>query len=362
MLSFENFLIEEGFYDEKPQPYENWLLPGYILPFPASRPMVERIVGELEQTKALHVTNFEGLEGLGSIEGTAKQLSVFTLLESARNARGMAQGVATSGGIIVELEGKIVVLSTSDVWSGSDADGTRWFDLNRFDGRTMSGDSLLSDYTSRLTKFRNEVMDDYLNDKEYDEAMERTTKEFPQNSNFIKHAELKGYARERNFRGFGITLLELKKGLAKWSFGWAFSNDSANAGIIEDFDKAKKGLGQLLYRSTKKFYDLAEDTFKEWKGEFITLFVEGDQRTYNEGIMTQFMVTGVYYNIGGGPGVGFDMSHRASEIREIANTFRGRPEIKGIQYDSWPSFYEKWKQKAGKNNSYYLGRSQEEYG
>ena len=60
MLSFENFLMEEGFYDEKPQPYENWLLPGYILPFPASRPMIERIVGELEQTKALHVTNFEG--------------------------------------------------------------------------------------------------------------------------------------------------------------------------------------------------------------------------------------------------------------------------------------------------------------
>jgi hypothetical protein len=324
--------------------------------------MIERIVGELEQTKALHVTNFEGLEGLGSIEGTAKQLSVFTLLESARNARGMAQGVATSGGIIVELEGKIVVLSTSDVWSGSDADGTRWFDLNRFDGRTMSGDSLLRDYTSKLERFRNDVMDDYLNDTEYNEAMERTAKEFDQNRNFAKHEELKGYANARNFKGFGITLIELKKGLDKWSFGWAFSNDSDNAEIIADFDKAKKGLGQLLYRSTKKFYDLAEDTFKEWKGEFITLFVEGDQRTYNEGIMTHFMVTGVYYNMGGGPGVGFDMSHRASEIREIANTFRGRPVVKGIQYDSWPSFYEKWKQEAGKNNSYYLGRSQEEYG
>ena len=28
----------------------------------------------------------------------------------------------------------------------------------------------------------------------------------------------------------------------------------------------------------------------------------------------------------------------------------------------WPSFYEDWKKKAGKNNSYYLGKSQEEYG
>ena len=39
--------------------------------------------------------------------------------------------------------------------------------------------------------------------------------------------------------------------------------------------------------------------------------------TYNEGIMTQFLVKGVYYNMGGGPGVGFDMSHNASELSLI---------------------------------------------
>ena len=45
--SLPQYGIEEGFYDEKPQPYENWLLPGYILPFPASRPMIDRKHGRI---------------------------------------------------------------------------------------------------------------------------------------------------------------------------------------------------------------------------------------------------------------------------------------------------------------------------
>ena len=352
MLSFKKY-IKESFLDDKSKPYEFWMRPSYRLPFPSSKPMVERIVGELKRTRALHVTNLDGLENFSKIENTAKQISVFTALRAKEEAQRMAGGVATSGGIMVDLEGQVVVLSTSDVWSSSDADGNRWFDLIKFDGRTQEGDSLLRDYHDKLTKFRNGVMDDYASDIGFDQRLECLAEAFPQNSNFALHQDLNEVAASEDFANFGPLFVQLHQGLRKWSFSYMYASDPANAEIIENFERLKKDTGQYLYAWTKEFFNLAEEIFKDWKGEFITLFVEGDQKMYNEGIMTRFTIKRIWYD--------FDWFDK-DDIDEAAKNLKERPIPTAIRSNEWPKIYDKWLSTVGKNrDQYYLGKAQEWY-
>ena len=348
MLSFKKFL-EEEYLDAKSAPYEYFLGSKYELPFPTSKPMVERVVGELKRTRALHVTNLDGLQGLSRIENTAKQISVFTALRAKNEARKMATGVATSGGIMVDIEGQVVVLSTRDVWSTSDRDGTRWFDLMKFDGVTMSGDSLLEDYGKKLDKLYDNFMEEYQDSFTIDMALERMSEYWPANRHFQNHNDLSSAAADGDWKDFGEYLLDLKKGLDKWNILYQDKGTEKE----EDFEKVKKAVNQWLYSWTKQLFDLAEDVFKEWKGEFITLFVEGDQKMYNEGIMTNFKVKKVWYDL-----KWFD----AEDIKAVASSLSERPDPQPTWAENWPKVYQTWKRDVvGNRDRYYLGKDQEEF-
>ena len=140
MYKFKKFLEERRgvpiqvrtFLDSRAKPYEYWMSRKFNLPFPLSKPMMNRLGRGRENVKALHSTDADGLETLVSLQNTAKSISVFTKLKDTASGEVMVQGVDTGGGVIVELFGDISFAGKYDIFSSADNQGRRWIDLKQF--------------------------------------------------------------------------------------------------------------------------------------------------------------------------------------------------------------------------------------
>ena len=140
MKRFKYFLDERKkmpiqvrtFLDSRAKPYEYWMSRKFNLPFPLSKPMMNRLGRGQENVKALHSTDASGLETLVSLQNTAKSISVFTKLRDTASGDVMVQGVETGGGVIVELKGDIAFKGNYDIFSSADNQGRRWIDLKQF--------------------------------------------------------------------------------------------------------------------------------------------------------------------------------------------------------------------------------------
>ena len=98
------------------------------LKIPISGPMFKRIWPDTIRSTVFHVTDHAGLGRLKKLEGGKKTISAFFSMMS----RYMESGVATSGGVVVEMDADVVVSASSDIMSEVDKTGRRWVEMSWF--------------------------------------------------------------------------------------------------------------------------------------------------------------------------------------------------------------------------------------
>lgn len=100
---------------------------------PLSLPIIKKMVGNIKTTKVAHITSFNGFKNFKKLEGQSKGISSFNALSSdSRILKG--QGVATDGGVIVILEGDVLINSKWDRYTRADKSGRRWIQVHKLFG------------------------------------------------------------------------------------------------------------------------------------------------------------------------------------------------------------------------------------
>ena len=95
---------------------------------PISGPMMKRIWPKSIRATVFHATDLKGLHKLVRMEGSKKSISAFFSMMG----KYMGTGVATGGGIVVEMEADVLVSSRADIMSKVDKTGRRWVTLDFF--------------------------------------------------------------------------------------------------------------------------------------------------------------------------------------------------------------------------------------
>ena len=95
---------------------------------PISGPMLKRIWPNTIRTTVFHATDLKGLERLARVEGSKKTISAFFSMQG----KYMQSGIATGGGIVVEMEADVLVSARDDIMSKVDKTGRRWVELDWF--------------------------------------------------------------------------------------------------------------------------------------------------------------------------------------------------------------------------------------
>ena len=93
---------------------------------PLSTPIQKRIWPKTPRTTVFHLTDPDGVNALIKIEGTKKSISTAANIE--HNIIGA--GIRTYGGIVVELEGDVLIAAADDIMSQPDKTGRRWIQLS----------------------------------------------------------------------------------------------------------------------------------------------------------------------------------------------------------------------------------------
>ena len=99
------------------------------LKIPISGKMFKRIWPDTIRSTVFHATDLKGLERLKKIEGKKKSISAFWTMMS----RYMEKGVATEGGLVVEMDADVLISARGDVMSEVDKQGRRWVEVSWFE-------------------------------------------------------------------------------------------------------------------------------------------------------------------------------------------------------------------------------------
>ncbi len=128
MKSFKGYLTE--FAQQSTSDYVFDTPSGHSgsLKIPISGPMFKRIWPDTIRSTVFHVTDHAGLARLKKLEGGKKTISAFFSMMS----RYMESGVATSGGVVAEMDADVIVSASSDIMSEVDKTGRRWVEMSWF--------------------------------------------------------------------------------------------------------------------------------------------------------------------------------------------------------------------------------------
>ena len=96
---------------------------------PISGPMFKRIWPDTIRATVFHATDADHLAGLKRLEGGKKSISAFFSMM----ANQMEGGIATDGGIVIEMEADILVSAKDDIMSRVDKGGRRWVEMSWFE-------------------------------------------------------------------------------------------------------------------------------------------------------------------------------------------------------------------------------------
>jgi len=96
---------------------------------PISGPMFKRIWPDTIRATVFHSTDTEHLAGLKKLEGKKKSISAFFSMMSTQ----MEGGIATDGGIVIEMDADILVSAKDDIMSRVDKGGRRWVEMSWFE-------------------------------------------------------------------------------------------------------------------------------------------------------------------------------------------------------------------------------------
>ena len=104
-----------------------WVYHGYIAMTPK---VMKQIMGDVPITTFHNLDWFAIQNQLPKVLGTKKSISTYTGDTSNRLSKG--GGVQTKGGVVLEVEGKVLVAGTEDLGSVPDEAGRRWLHPNTF--------------------------------------------------------------------------------------------------------------------------------------------------------------------------------------------------------------------------------------
>ena len=94
---------------------------------PISAPIMKKVIGDIDMS-VFHVAEHFDLPKLKSLVGKKKSLSTFTAVHITSDIARTGRGIQTDGGIIFQLEGKLLASSMGDIGSMPDKTGRRWLD------------------------------------------------------------------------------------------------------------------------------------------------------------------------------------------------------------------------------------------
>jgi len=105
------------------------------LKIPISGPMFKRIWPDTIRATVFHTTSVEYLAGLKRLEGGKKSISAFFSMMATQ----MEGGIATGGGVVVEMEADVLVSARDDIMSQVDKKGRRWVEMSWFENQASRG-------------------------------------------------------------------------------------------------------------------------------------------------------------------------------------------------------------------------------
>jgi hypothetical protein len=152
MIKLIDLLIETQWIEKS---YD--LASKYYFPF---TPEVVKMLKGGERIKSFHITSFEKLNQLKSLEGTKKSISTFTRSKSKDLYKNLK--IHWNHGILCYLEGDKVFKSTSDIMTVPDDTGRRWIKFNN-PGNRVNADIIQSKFekfmiSNNMETLRDEIL------------------------------------------------------------------------------------------------------------------------------------------------------------------------------------------------------------
>ena len=136
---------------------------------PISGPMLKRIWPNSFRSTVFHATDLKGLHKLVRMEGSKKSISAFFSMMG----KYMGTGVATGGGIVVEMEADVLVSARDDIMSKVDKTGRRWVTLDFFASaaRNYLGRDRFAMVEKEFRKLKKDLVEKYV-DGNYGDFLE----------------------------------------------------------------------------------------------------------------------------------------------------------------------------------------------
>ena len=96
---------------------------------PITQKITNILYGDI-RIDAFHISSIKNIQNMKLMIGTKKVLSAFTTIHP-HNINKL-NGIQTRGGIIYQINGKLILNANSDVYSKPDVNGLRWIHMNSF--------------------------------------------------------------------------------------------------------------------------------------------------------------------------------------------------------------------------------------
>ena len=128
MITFKRYLKEFAQQSPSDLVFDVHTGDSSSLKIPISTSMFKRIWPDTIRATVFHVTDHNGLGKLKKLEGGKKSISAFFSMMS----RYMESGVATSGGVVVEMDADVLISARDDIMSQVDTQGRRWVEMSWF--------------------------------------------------------------------------------------------------------------------------------------------------------------------------------------------------------------------------------------
>jgi len=128
MKTFKSYLTEFAQQSTSDYVFDTHSVNSSSLKIPMSAPMFKRIWPDTIRATVFHTTDLAGLERLGKLEGGKKTISAFFSMMS----RYMEGGIASGGGVVVEMDADVLISAKDDIMSQVDKTGRRWVEMSWF--------------------------------------------------------------------------------------------------------------------------------------------------------------------------------------------------------------------------------------
>jgi len=135
MKSFKSYLTEFAQLSTSEYVFDTHSANSSSLKIPISGPMFKRIWPDTIRATVFHTTDLRGLANLKKLEGGKKTISAFFSMMS----RYMEKGIATGGGIVVEMDADVLISAKDDIMSMVDKTGRRWVEMSWFQNANITG-------------------------------------------------------------------------------------------------------------------------------------------------------------------------------------------------------------------------------